>query len=964
METDSKHLSTSAQSLWGKLSNDGSHYWLPLWVHLRDTGEIAKLLWDSWLPKHTKQIIADGIQEVPASCENAVQYAKQIAVFMALAHDIGKASPAFQKKSILVQFRDVWDTIYAKGFADTSFNSALAREFPHALIGQRILEEQGLDCSFAVVVGGHHGKPPKDVTILKSAKTNSVISGMGERGWEDAQQELVQFALYYAELLEMPSGTFSVQAQILLTGFLIMADWIASGDGFPLISYEEVYRPIYYDVQRAQKAYEQLQLPRFGEFSDACSADALFHTRFAIDTPRPIQLDAMQAVLENDHSGMYVIEAPMGEGKTEAALAAAEILARKYKLSGVYFALPTQATSDGIFKRIETWIENLHQEKRTSIFLAHGKSGFNEDYAGIKLHSNLFTYEDIDNGNTMREATQEAVVVNDWTQGRKKGLLSDFVVGTIDQILMCGLRQKHLALRHLGVANKVVIIDECHAYDTYMSSYLDLVLSWLGAYHIPVIVLSATLPPTRRSELIQAYSEVYYSEQKRKRKREKASSTSQQPEKMIIAKDEIVLEDTSAYPLISYTDGTEIKEIASQPSGRKLRVQVELFDEENLVNTLQSLLSDGGCVGIIRNTVQKAQETAKLLETFFGRDTVRLLHSRFISCDRVRKETEVRYLLGPGEEQRPKTLIVVGTQVMEQSLDVDFDILFTDICPIDLLLQRTGRLQRHTRHVPRPAKFSEATCFVMGIAGETEFEQGSEAVYGAYLLLKTKAFLPEEILLPDDIPILVQQVYAKDNDETMINRLGCAQNNITITQCCHRAKEKYQTVIKDKKEKSKAFQIKKPTAQCKRSNLIGWLNAGRKEDKTGKRGEATVRDTNPSIEAVVIVQKQDGYLYTLPWLNEHGDERIEGIPNDELAKIIAGCSVSLPAYFTGNWIIDDVIAELETIALDHGLEKWYESYWLDGELFLVLNEAHEMLLLDKVIQYDERYGLDILEREV
>ena len=955
MDTETSGLSSLAKSLWGKLSHEGFHSWLPLWVHLCDTGEVTKLLWDHWLPEHTKRIIANGISDVAVQEGDRLFYARKIAVFMAVAHDIGKVSPVFQEKAAKVGFGDVVDEITSRGLVfSSSANEVQKRDFTHAIITQRILELQGMDRSYAVVIGGHHGKPPNDGRNVDRVTSFSNITGVGKSGWDNVQKEFVQFALDKAGLIHLPEGSFAITAQVILTGVLIVADWIASGEGFPLGSRDYSYRVIGSSEQRAYKAWNQLKLPEYGKFSDDLPYSSLFSIRFGIDTPRPMQTTSLQTALQAEQPGLFVIEAPMGEGKTEAALATAEVLACKYKMSGVYFALPTQATSDGIFKRIGSWIGKLHSQERRSIFLAHGKSGFNKEYAGIKLHSNICNYEESYQG---EEGYREAVIVNDWTQGRKKGLLSDFVVGTIDQILLCGLKQKHLALRHLGVANKVVIIDECHAYDTYMSSYLDLVLSWLGAYQVPVIVLSATLPPHRRKELLKAYGEAWPHKKKKKKMLDILENKTKNMEKAIAE----IPKEISEYPLISYTDGCDIKAIVPPGSGRKLSVKMEAIGETKLVEILQSLLAEGGCSGIIRNTVKKAQETAQILEACFGAEHVRLLHSRFISRDRVCKEDEVRCLLGPVEEKRPKKLIVVGTQVMEQSLDVDFDVLFTDVCPMDLLLQRMGRLHRHSRHQPRPFRLREATCFILGMENEIEFDKGSTAVYGAYLLLKTKAFLKNTIQMPGDIPQLVQQSYEEGYDAEMVMRLsnGCDRN--VIQAACTQAKKEYDRIISDKKSKSETFQIMTPNAKGK--DLLGWLKADLK-DKSGKRGEATVRDTDSSLEVLVVRKKEDGYIYTLPWLPEYADTRIDGVPDDKLAKVIAGCSVSLPSFFTAAWNIDRVIAALENVALEHHLDDWYESYWLEGELFIVLNEDYGMPLLDKIVIYDKKYGLSVKQQEV
>ena len=786
-----------------------------------------------------------------------------------------------------------------------------------------------MDRSLADIVGAHHGKPLESKHDLEAAPEYSSITGIKDGAWKRVQEELVQYALHLAGLSSISGITLTVPAQVVLSGLLIMADWLASdATQFPLIPRDYGIMKMKSAKERAEQAWSGLHLPEYKKFASDCPWSQLYEERFGRQ-PRPVQVHALQVASQMKHPGLMVIEAPMGEGKTEAALAAAEAFARRFGLGGIYFALPTQATSDGIFPRIEKWIEHLHAGVSRSIFLAHGKSGFNEVYNGIKLHSHLYDEEDEKHAD---------VVVNDWTQGRKKGLLADFVVGTIDHVLMGGLKMKHLALRHLGLVNKIVILDECHAYDAYMNQYLDLVLSWLGAYDVPVIVLSATLPPHRRQELLAAY-------QNRRIKKADCIDT----------------EVISPYPLISYTDGENNYQDLPEPSGRKRVVQLRQLDEDNLGDTLSELLAEGGCAGIICNTVKKAQSVAQCMEMYFGEDCVRLLHSCFLSFDRVRKEQELRDLLGPQEDHRPDKLIVVGTQVMEQSLDVDFDILFTEICPMDLLLQRIGRLHRHNRKKARPSRLQEATCYVMGIQDALTFDEGSTAVYGEYLLMKTRAFLERRLILPDDIPRLVQQVYEAGYDDEIINRLAKEANLVKeadiadVRQQYAIAKAQYEMCIEKKKNKARTFQIKVPKAQ--RKNLLGWLNAPQMEDASGKRGEATVRDSGNSLTVLVIYKKEDGGLYTLPWLSEHGDERIDDVPDDALAKAIARCSINLPSYFVQNWQIDKVIDELEQVVLDNNLDSWYASHWLKGELFLVLNEEHEMHLLDRILVYDEKNGL-------
>lgn len=949
MGMEMRGLSSRARALWGKLSTDGTHRWLPLWVHLEDTAEIAVMLWRNWLPKHTKEIIAAGIiAEKEDVLQDRIAYAERLVKFLAAAHDCGKADKFFVDKAINAGFSDIIDEISSMGLSVKIRNRAQAKDFPHALVGERILELRGADRSVADIVGAHHGKPVDNKEALQNVEEFSDLNGQSDHLWRDVQGELVEFALKLADLEQMPRERLIVPAQILLSGLLIMADWIASDENrFPLIARDVAVGELNSSKERAQQAWDELRLSEYGCFSAGSPWENLYKERFHRE-PRPVQVNALSTALEMKQPGLMVIEAPMGEGKTEAALAAAEVFARKFGFSGVYFALPTQATSDGVFPRIANWIEKLLPENKKSIFLAHGKAGFNEDYMGIKLSSHL--YDDND---------ESAVVVNDWTQGRKKGLLADFVVGTIDQVLMGGLKAKHLALRHLGLANKVVILDECHAYDAYMNQYLDLVLQWLGAYQVPVIVLSATLPQQRRKELLQSYQKGMVRQKKKKGSFFTNFQKSETSLKSLDSIDDIY--ENNAYPLISYTEGLDTKFSVPEASGKSKTVTVKCIDDERLVDKLEELLADGGCVGIIRNTVAQTQETAQRLEKHFGAEYVRLLHSRFLSFDRVRKEQELRELLGPGEELRPEKLIVVGTQVMEQSLDVDFDVLFTDICPMDLLLQRIGRLHRHKREKLRPVRLQEAQCYVMGKKSPVDFTDGSEAVYGKYLLLRTNAFLEKEIQIPLDIPNLVQKVYDQSNGEEVIRKLRSSTGSTEVSSVYEASKDEYWKKIATKKNKATTFQIKTPKTQ--NEDLLGWLNTSLQDDPSGKRGEATVRDSGNSLDVLVVCRKDDGYIYTVPWLSKYGDARIDEVPDEALAKAIAGCSVSLPGYFVKDWTIDKTISELEQTVLDNGLESWYSSHWLKGELFLVFDESKKMKLLDKIVVYDERLGLRIYEEE-
>jgi CRISPR-associated endonuclease/helicase Cas3 len=614
----------------------------------------------------------------------------------------------------------------------------------------------------------------------------------------------------------------------------------------------------------------------------------------------------MQTVSSINSPGIFVLEAPMGAGKTEAALVAAEIFAYNAKRTGVFFALPTQATSDGIFTRILDWVNNLDDGSH-SIKLAHGKAQFNEAYQAL----NLFE------GSTNVGEDEDGAMVHVWFEGQKKTMLADFVVGTIDQLLLAALRQKHVMLRHLGLSGKVVVIDECHAYDVYMSQYLAMALRWLGAYHVPVIVLSATLPNQKRQMVINAYLG-----------RESTEGQENSPAPEWIARQD--------YPLVTYTDGGAVKQQAVETISATLEVDLEYLAEAAIPGRLEDLLSDGGCAGVVVNTVGRAQVLVRTLRERFGKDAVRLHHSLFLSPDRIEKEKILLEELGKKGERRPVKLIVVGTQVLEQSLDIDFDVVITDICPMDLLLQRIGRLHRHTR--TRPAKLSRALCLITGLDGDG-FDAGAKAVYGEYLLMRTKALLTERIAIPRDIPSLVQGVYDEERE------LSPAPPGY------FEAKQKWERMIEDKEKRACDFRISPPS---KRGNIIGWLNT----DVSGsdKRGEAAVRDTDESIEIMLVQEKDGGRVCFLPWEENGREIRRNETPEDELAQKLARQSVRLPHALCAPWNIAQTIDEIERLNMER-LPMWQASSWLNGGLFLILDSNLSATLCGYRLTYDPDDGL-------
>lgn len=662
--------------------------------------------------------------------------------------------------------------------------------------------------------------------------------------------------------------------------------------------------------RRLQNGWEKIHLPDpwHPSFYSSMDNDA-FQERFGF-SPNEVQQAVLDVTASMELPGLLILEAQMGVGKTEAALAAAETFAAKWGAGGLFFGLPTQATANGIFGRLTAWAQTQSEDTVHSIRLAHGMAELNEDYR------ELFPGRAFVEG----ETPEEGVYVHPWFQGHKQALLADFVIGTVDQLLMVALRQRHLMLRHLGVAGKIVVIDEVHAYDTYMNTYLDRALSWLGCYHVPVILLSATLPAQRRGELVAAYLG--------------AKTVDHE------------LVSNRGYPLLTWTSGTVVEQRVIALSTKQRQVTLQTAREDALPQLLEEALVEGGCAGVIVNTVKKAQTIASQLQEMMPDFQVFLFHAQFLMPDRAEKERILLERLGKRStpEQRDK-LIVVGTQVLEQSLDIDFDFLVTELCPMDLLLQRIGREHRHSnRDLNRPPRLREARCFVL--TAEDGFDEGSKAVYGEWLLWRTQMLLPAVVHLPDDISSLVQDTYGWGEKDVL-----------SETEESELALKQYQLEEKSKQVRAGQFTIlppKKCTGLTKPGVLDDWMREEGAHSESQAR--AAVRDGDPSIEVLVMMQCRDGSVRFLPWQEGGVSVATDRPPAQEESRAIARQRLRLPSYFSRRWTIDRVIEELED-QNRRFLAQWQQAPMLCGELVLLLDEDFSAGLAGTKIIYDKECGL-------
>lgn len=927
-------------SLWAKKNRNASGMceWLPLCVHLNDTMEVCRLIWEHWLSDGVKEFMINSIKtngEV-SNFDDREKPARSLCKFLGAVHDIGKATPYFQLKR---SFRkddeldgQILENLKNAGFKELDkFYTATEIVESHQSMGQFMLAKRGVNMTVADIVGAHHGHPKSTTKGMDTSHTNFFYQVSDNNSdiyktWMDIHDELFNRALEaagYESVDEIP--LISQPAQVLFSALLIMADWITSNEKyFPLIDIES------FDISntRVEDGYIKWRNDRTEIWSpDFVDVNKIYEERFKLGggakfVPRDAQRKITEVIEKTNEPGIVIFEAPMGMGKTEAALVAVEQLAKKTGRTGMFFGLPTQATSNGIFSRVSAWLENLTDDvsSERSVRLIHGKAALNKEFSDLPKSRNIHE-EDTNDKNT--------VSVNDWFSGRKLSMLDDFTVGTIDQFLLVALKQKHLMLRHLGFANKVVVIDEVHAYDAYMGVYLYQAIKWMGAYGVPVVVLSATLPIEKRNELVKNYLEG-------------KDIFLEDGEAMLPGK----FYSNEAYPLLTITDGEKVIQFEDfeREAGTDFEVRkLSKAESEDIAELIKSITGEG-VVGVIVNTVRKAQEYARICSEAFGEQNVFLLHSSYIATDRYKKEEELLRTIGKNGD-RPKFKIVIGTQVIEQSLDIDFDVLITELAPMDLILQRMGREHRHKNN-KRPTHLEVPKVYVLN-STEYDFDKGSTYVYDEYLLFRTEYFLPEKINLPNDISHLVQLVYS-EKELTLDNK---------IVEIYNEYRNKFIKNKKEKEFKAKGYRIDCPIAPdfSEEDLIVKWIEHPKNVAELSEvKASAQVRDSDESIEVIALKKCEGGYEF----FDEKG---LLDINDNKTAMKMAQHTLRLPRQVFYEVGIDKVIKLLEDY-YNENLSDWDNQSWLKSNLGIIFDENGEFKIFDKILKYDQKYGL-IVEKE-
>ncbi|MFR7638169.1 MAG: CRISPR-associated helicase Cas3' [Allobaculum sp.] len=805
----------------------GEHF-LPLWMHLADTAAVMYWLITYALPEGLMKVL---VREGTGNTEDEKRRSiRKTALFLALVHDLGKESALFQRKILENCEIGKQEHLYCCCGRSSSNNHSRAEQTEaahHALCGAIQLAKMEFDSpegklkipkGIASIVAAHHGKILSerlyDSVDLRRDYRRAVFDGDPKK-WTERMQKICKTALRATGCLHEKGLPYLTEPSLMiLSGLLVEADWLASDERyFSLIDDRKEDRVEVYP-ERWEKGISSIGFLDSPQFQETELDDAGFETMFSL-TPNPMQHEVLSIVSAIKEPGIAILETPTGSGKTETALAMAAVMCAKTERNGIYFALPSQASANGLFDRFARWAGRQTGTGEGSLRLAHGKASFNKDYQSYKMK--------LVNGNVDSDGTEEShLLVRDWTERPKTSLLADFVIGTVDQGLKSVLDICHVMLRHLGLAEKAVIVDEVHAYDVYMQSSLYRMLEWMGIYQVPVILLSATLPPGYKETLIRSYM--------KGRSSMLDTSIDDQP---------LAAYESTAYPSLIWSDGSTIYSNSLSDSGQsrtiyleQIRYDSKMDEFEKTAERVCNALLEGGCCAVIFNSVRKAQNFGRVLEDNCPDLKIIVIHSRFTDADRAKIEEETVHQCGKQStaKDRDRT-VVIGTQVIEQSLDLDFDFLISEIAPIDLLLQRAGRLHRHVRR-SRPVllKIPRMSILIPDSALQTV---NYESVYADWLLLRTEMQLPEVLHIPADIPSLLRNVYSEQTAEAEGELAGLKKIEFEADQ----AKER---------NKASAVQLKMPTFGEREKCSLGQLS------KCGTLRDASARDIEQNVTACVL----------------------------------------------------------------------------------------------------------------
>ncbi|MFJ5738328.1 CRISPR-associated helicase Cas3' [Streptomyces microflavus] len=765
-------LPVDVRPIWGKLGNGSRPH--PLICHALDTAEVASQLFDLCLGPYLKNRLEAALEPLGDAREWAAR--------LAGLHDLGKCSPTFQglradvSKTLLPESDHAAIDRLREGPRSSGARTDVAHGLITALYVRNLLVKWGASAetaeSIGVVLGAHHGYVPGPADLRQVSYKRGAIGG---GNWATRVEALADELCRLRRTSESePSAadwarvTMDGPAEVALAALTSVSDWIASdrrgaahaGPAIDLAAYAA-----------GVVATEQPKVRSLGW--EACTApeDTSFGSLFPqTSEQRDLQVRLEQLVASERGPGVYLLSAPTGEGKTKAALQAAAAMIRLHHLRGFHVAMPTRASGNQAYEVAAELLRPWDGHAMGRLKLFHGAAGEYLDRrsaGGTPPLCPECVAEDGGSGASEQfgcdsDAQAQAQLSS------KADHLNPLVVSTVDQVLKAAVRSGHVFVRLAGLSGKVIIFDEVHGYDVHSGVLFETLLYRLGGLRTPVVLLSATLSTRQQHALVNSW-----------RAGALGLSVGELPEPEVPG--------TAAYPRILSADvsvgGTvSAVGVTAAPVNRDRVVQLHWVDRQDVVELALREARRGRNVAIVHNLVGEAERDWESLRRAVGDvagQTVvtELIHGRLDPAERLAAEGRLRARFGPRGSMTAAAgsggSVVIGTMVLESSLDLDFDVMISAVAPIDSLIQRMGRIGRHRVGAERP----EIRLILIRVP---EPRSGRKAVNFSYavnvydeaILLRTLAVLRERdvIRCPDEVQELLDRVY--DDGEELRSPLG------------------------------------------------------------------------------------------------------------------------------------------------------------------------------------------------
>ncbi len=601
-------------------SGDSGSYHPALW-HMLDVGAVAKEIC-------RQNSLTGDVSQDTALC-----------LFVAL-HDLGKISESF-RAMMLEGARQHWRHWE---------HSAILLDRYDDKLNQLVGGTQSLRKDLIEAVAGHHGGP----RVLHD-KLDQQMRDIGDKAIHDAGYAIGLIGSCFPEASlrkTLPQGI-----SWLLNGLTVQSDWIGSNQKWFITEPPNIPLEDYW-IRAQEKAFNAVtKAGLYGATPSKRGAIHILNSGFKL---RPMQKKALNIPLLNGPV-LAIIEDTTGAGKTEAALILCARMMAAGKGEGVFFSLPTMATANAMLDRIETIAPKMFDGPPT-LALSHGRARQSDAFRRIKARS-------INN-------PEDGPHCGDWlSSDRRRVLLTDIGVGTIDQALLSVLPTRFNGLRLSALSKRILMVDEAHSYEPYMQEQLERLLMMQAKLGGSSIIMTATLPIEKKAKFISSFQKGLLDRPPRSKH------------------NPVPTVGLDVYPALTIAAREKELEISSVPASAIRKIHVERISKyEQAIDLLKNESKKGVACVWIRNAVDDAITAVKTLRDI-GIESD-LLHARFTLSDRLRHEEKLLERFGKKGKGR-KGRILIATQVVEQSLDLDFDLMISDLCPIGSLIQRTGRLWRH-----------------------------------------------------------------------------------------------------------------------------------------------------------------------------------------------------------------------------------------------------------------------------